>query len=68
MHTFKTDNIRIHHNSDMSGMVIVMRIDSGQSIEVQGEDLIEFVAGWARRQKIGKLEELSANEVLGVDL
>ena len=62
MHTFVGKSCRIHHNSDMSGQVIIST--PGAKIEVSGEDLLEFVAVFIRGEKINSLEQKPWQEFL----
>lgn len=82
MHTFNGKNgTTIHHNGDLSGEVIITRrsgrkdyrgellpeITFDDNVRLDGEDLIEFVADYVRMQKITKLEEMSTEDVLGIE-
>jgi hypothetical protein len=61
MHSTKINNTQFHYNSDMSGEVIIMVND--QEFRVEGDDLIEFVLDRLRDKKIGKLEEMTTNDL-----
>ncbi len=78
MHTFSGKSCTIHHNSDLSGHLIVsptaagnvaMRAAEGQltsdSLYIDAKDLFDFVAEQIRASRIGKLENASTEDILG---
>lgn len=68
MHTFKgRDGTFIHHNSDLSGDVIIHPKGKEKSFEVDGYVLLEFIADYVSRQQISKLEQSSPEEILGLE-
>lgn len=43
MHTTEYQSVRFHHNSDLSGDVVIVSRDGGESATISGEDLVRFV-------------------------
>lgn len=70
MHHFKGNKgTEFFHNGDFSGNVSIkvpVSKSVSQEIEVAFEDLKELVAEFVRSEKIGKLEDAEADEILGV--
>ena len=66
MHTFNGKKTRIHFNSDMSGDCIVINTDTEQKVEIPCEDIISFVAEYVRSERIGKIEQMGTDEILGL--
>lgn len=67
MHTFKGKSCSIFHNSDLSGNVkIVTGVYGENSLEVLGEDLLDFVANFVRDKRISDLEQASTDDILGI--
>ena len=62
MHSFHGDNVVIHHNGDYSGEVIIQQ--DNNEIRMNAGDLIDFVAGYVRKEKIRELEQMSSKELL----
>lgn len=69
MHTFaageKENETVFLFNSDLSGDVVITR-NGNQSLHVPGEHLLSFVANYVRDTKIGELEQMNDNEILGI--
>lgn len=81
MHTFQAKNGTLFHfNSDLSGEVIVTRpkpmsnstcvrllpvITFEDKVEINGDDILSFVADYIRRQRISDLEQADDAVVLG---
>jgi len=70
MHTFtpcgsNVDQVLIHHNGDYSGDVIV-RTEKGE-VTLPAWVLIEFVAEYVRGRKISAVEDMSVDQLLGVE-
>jgi hypothetical protein len=65
MHTAELKSARFHYNSDLSGKVIITTVD-GDSIEVDGNDILSFVAEFIRMERIDKIEQLTTDELLGM--
>lgn len=71
MHTWVGDNsehpechgLRMQYNSDMSGDVIIAGDDRAE-MTVPARALLEFVAEWVIRERIGWLEQQDALGVL----
>lgn len=66
MHTFDGSKTRFHFNSDMSGDCEIIEKESGRSMKVPCEDILDFVANYVRNEKIGKLEQINTNDILGI--
>jgi hypothetical protein len=66
MHTFNGKSATFHHNSDLSGPVVIVIETSATSLEVAGEDLLAFVAEHVRRQRIASLEGSTPEQLLGL--
>lgn len=65
MHTLNAPKgTRFHYNSDLSGNVIVMTPEG--EFHVPGDDLLAFVADYVREERIARLEQASAAELLGL--
>ncbi len=56
------------YDSDFSGTVTIQTQSDGfqKRLEINGEDILEFVAQFVINSKISELEQLSPSEVLGV--
>ena len=64
MHTSETNNGTVFiHNSDMSGDVEIINSE-GRRVKVDGNDILQFVAGYIRGVRVSKLEQLTTNEIL----
>lgn len=66
MHTFEGKSCRIHFNSDMSGDIHICDKDSEEEIQVDGQDILDFVANYVRIERISKLEQMDTKEILKV--
>lgn len=66
MHTFDGKSCRIHFNSDMSGDIHIVEKDSDEEIKVEGQDILDFVANYVRRERISKLEQMETKDILEV--
>ena len=66
MLTFNGESIRIFYNSDFSGESTILNIKTGKEMEVNTQDLINFVAEYIRDDKIRKIEEMDADELFGI--
>lgn len=64
MHTFEGKSCRIHHNSDMSGKIHICDKNSDKQLEVEGQDILDFVADYIRTERIGTLEQMSTESIL----
>ena len=62
MHSFHGNSANIFHNGDYSGDVKIMK--DGISIDVDMEDIIDFVAGYVRDEKIRELEQTNSKDLL----
>ena len=65
MITFECENSIFHYNSDMSGKVIIISV--GNEIEINGKDILDFVANYVRDRKISMLESEDTNKILGIN-
>jgi len=61
-HTYEHGETRFICNSDLSGDISV--IVGEERIEVPGDDIVEFVASYLVRERIAKLEQMSAKDLL----
>lgn len=66
MHTFEGKSCRIHHNSDMSGEVHICDKNSNKELVVEAQDILDFVADYIRSKRIGKLEQMSTENILNL--
>lgn len=66
MHTFNGKCCNIHYNSDFSGETIIYNKNDNTEMRVETQDLIDFVAEYVRSKKVGLLESMDSDEVLGV--
>lgn len=67
MHSLVTGFHTFHYNSDLSGKVTIVRTHNGdERIEVNGSELIAFVAELVRRKKISNIESQDIDSLLGV--
>lgn len=66
MHSHTSDNdFAFNYNSDFSGDVIITKITTGESIEVPGQDILEFVAfSYILPKRIAAAENLTLSELL----
>ena len=66
MHTFEGKSVKIQHNGGFDGKaIIVQKTDQGvKTVEANCEDLIAFVAEYVRQEKISRLENAAAGEIL----
>lgn len=71
MHTFTGRNgARIHFNGDGDGdgdAIITLDKSPGVEIQVSCEDLIDFVGSLVRRKCIANIEDMSNNELFGLN-
>jgi hypothetical protein len=63
-HTYKHNKTNFVCNADLSGEVDI-HTESGH-ITVKGTDLIAFVAGYVRRERIATLENSTDEDILGI--
>jgi hypothetical protein len=56
MHTFKGESCRIHHNSDMSGDLHIIKSHTEEQIVIEAEDILKFVAEYIRSERVGEIE------------
>ena len=64
-HTFQTKHYTFIANSDLSGNVEIVNKD-GKRFWIMGNELIEYVAHHLRNERIAKLEQMTAAELLGI--
>lgn len=65
-HTKEYKNTFFHYNSDLSGEITIEDKDTQAVIFVSGKNLLDFIAEHVRRERIDKLELMTANEILGI--
>ena len=66
MHTFEGKSCRIHFNSDMSGKVHISDKETNEEIQVEGQDILDFVANYVRHEKISVLEQAETKDIFGL--
>lgn len=67
MHSFYSDNgTCFFYNSDLSGDVRIITRPNGDELFVDGMALLEFVAEHVRSVRASQLDELTAEQVLGI--
>jgi len=67
MHTFMTDNVIFHYNSDFSGNVVVTYRKAllSDTIEIPAQDFLKFVAdAYVRPKLISCIEQTPAEDLL----
>jgi hypothetical protein len=68
MQTFTYGGIRIHHNSDGSeDAIIVDDLRRSKELRVPCDSLVAFVAELVRSRRIAEIEQMTAEEVLGIE-
>lgn len=67
MHSFHGKSVNIHYDADIkTGECIVINKETGEEIRVLGSDLLDFVAGYVRQQKIAKIESAGTIDILKI--
>jgi len=67
MHTFAHGSTRIHHNQDGSGDAIIVDDLCGiAEVRVPCKTIIAFAAELVRAQRISQIEQMTAEQVLGI--
>lgn len=67
MHSFHGKSVNIHYDADIkSGECIIINKETGEKIRANGRDLLDFVAGYVREQKIVKIESAGTTDILGI--
>lgn len=67
MHSFHGKSVNIHCDADVkTGEYVIINKENGQEIRVLGSDLLDFVAGHVRKQKIAKMESAGITDILGI--
>lgn len=68
MHSIKIKNTNFIYSPDMSGKVQITvkhgKSNKTKTIEVEGSDLLDFVAEYVRIKTISELEQMETNELL----
>ena len=64
MHTWIGDKVTISYNSDCSGDVRIRNQQTGQEIEVDGHELVEFVLDRLKATAIGRIESINLFNLL----
>ena len=66
MHLFQGEkDTNFHYNSDLSGDVII--ISGGEEITIAGSDILGLIAEFIREQEIEKIEQMTVNELIGIN-
>lgn len=64
MHSYLGDRgITFHHNSDLSGDVIISGAPFGE-FRIAGKDILKLAAAFVAQEKIGRIEQMDYREVL----
>lgn len=67
MHSFHGKSVNIHYDADVkTGECVIINKENGQEIRVLGSDLLDFIAGYVREQKIIKIENTCATDILDI--
>ena len=66
MHTTKIDDHSFIHDGDFHGPVTLVALD-GSRVVIAASTLIEFVSEIVRRERLARLEQAGARELLGLD-
>lgn len=67
MHSFHGKTCTIHFDSGMNGDVHIVSLLDNIEVQISAKDILDFVADYVRREKIGKLEQESTRKLLGID-
>ena len=72
MHTTFSKSCVFIHNGDYSGETIIRNLSKNTNeilgeVTVNTQDLFDFVANYIRSQKINELENMSSDEILGLE-
>lgn len=67
MHTFNGGSCIIHYDGDFSGEAIICNKNNNTEVRVDTQDLIDFIAEYVRNKKVGRLENMNSDEILGVE-
>ena len=65
MHSANYNKIVIFYNSDYSGEVIIRNKITEEEVRLDMDDLRDFVAESVRMERIEKIEQMDADELLG---
>lgn len=65
MHSFHGKTCTIHFDADMSGEVHIIDQNNNEA-KVSGNDILDFVAEYIRREKISNIERMSTKEILNI--
>ena len=66
MHSYNGNSCTIHHNSDISGTLIIHQKSNGDSVSIDASDILDFVADYVKRQQISALEQMDTNDILKI--
>lgn len=67
MHSFHGKSVNIHYDADVkTGECVIINKENGQEIRVLGSDLLDFVAGYVKEQKIANVKSAGTTDVLGI--
>ena len=65
---------KIMYNPDLSEVIVRVPYEAiekdawGRTVRIDGPDLLAFVADYVRRERVSALEDMDAEEILGVPL
>ena len=62
--TYKSDCYSFQYHPHLFGAVTITDIVSGKTIEVSGNDLLNFIDNFIKEQKIYKLQNAKCGEIL----
>jgi hypothetical protein len=65
-HTLEYGQFALHHDGDFQGDVVITD-DKGDSMKVPAKLIRRFVAAQVRADKISNLEQMSDDQVLGLE-
>ena len=66
MKSFNGNSAIFHYYSNLSGKVTIIPIGTEIEIEIDGQDVLDLVAEIVRSKKIGDIEDMETNEILGL--
>jgi hypothetical protein len=66
MHTTKINDSTFVHNGGFDGDVTIIRAQGADEITLPFEDVLEFVARYVQQERVSKLEQANAKEILGL--
>ena len=64
MKGFSNGDFIINYNSDMSGNIEIINLETDESVSIPGIFILDFVAEYIRNEKISKLQNMNNNDLL----